>query len=132
MITLKIIWAFVKKYWQVVALVVGAIAAVFVFHERENTFTEDYNKIQDSHAKEIDAINKANDVERTQLVANQQKLQAALDAVQKQYDANTKQLDDNKKAEITQIIKDHGNDPVALAQKLSESTGFTVILPKDS
>lgn len=129
MITIKIVWTFVKKYWQLVLLVVGGIAGVFLFRERENSFTEDYNKIQDSHAKEIDAINKANDVERAQLEANQQKLQAALDAVQKQYDVNSKELDDKKKAEITQIVKDHGNDPVALSQKLSEATGFQVIMP---
>lgn len=130
--TIKTLWAVVKKYWQLILLVVGAIISFFLFRQKENSFVQDYQKIQDNHAKEIDTINAANKEEETKLLANQQKLQTALDAVQKQYDAQNQALDDKKKAEITQIVKDYGHDPVALTQQLSQATGFTVVMPENS
>lgn len=127
--TFAIFLTYVKKYWQVALLIVGVIVGVVIFRRKDISFVEDYQKIQDVHKKELDAIQAANDEERKKLQANQAQLQTALDTIQKQYDSQQKQLDDAKKAEIAQIVKDHGNDPDALAQKLSDATGFKVILP---
>lgn len=128
---MPIVLAYLKKYWQLILLVLGTVVAIFLFRQRNVSFADDYKKIQDAHQKELDDIQKARDQERTQLEANEAKLQAQLDAIQKQYVEQQKQLDDKKKAEIAQIIKDHGDDPDALAQQLSQATGFTVVLPKD-
>jgi multidrug efflux pump subunit AcrA (membrane-fusion protein) len=129
MMTVAHVWAYAKKYWQLILLVVGGVVGIFLLRSKENSFTDDYKKIQDNHAKEIAAINAANAEQTAKLEANQQKLQAALDAVQKQYDAQNKALDDKKKAEITQIVKDYGHDPDALARQLSSATGFSIVMP---
>ena len=50
--------------------------------------------------------------------------------VQKQYEQNKKSLDDKKKEEIKTILRDHQDDPEGLAKKLSEITGFKVIMPE--
>jgi Skp family chaperone for outer membrane proteins len=121
----------VKKYWQLAALIVGTIVGFFLLQRRENAFVEDFKKVQQTHAEELKKIQEARDEERAKLVENQKKLESALVEIQKKYDAAELQFDDKKKAEVEQIVKEHGNDPIVLAQKLSESTGFRVILPEE-
>lgn len=87
-------------------------------------------KINDAHAVELKQINDAMTQEQKQHDADEAKLQATLATVQKQYDAAQKQLDDQKKAEVAALVKQYSNDPVGLAQKLSEATGFAVELPQ--
>lgn len=125
------IWLSVKKYWQVAALVVGAVVGFLLLQRRENAFVEDFKKVQENHAEELKKIQAARDEERVRLVENQKKLETALSEIQKKYDAEERQFDAKKKAEVEQIVKEHGDDPDALAQKLSDATGFRVILPED-
>ena len=129
--TLLNAWLWIKKHWEILLLVVGAIGGALLFRKRETSFSDDYKKIQEIHEKELATIQKSRDDERQKLEDNQRKLQATLDAVQKKYDEQERQLDDKKKAEIADIVKQHGNDPVELARQVSSVTGFKVILPED-
>jgi uncharacterized membrane-anchored protein YhcB (DUF1043 family) len=122
-------WAWLKKYWGIVALVVGAIIGAFMFRKQETSFADQMKKIQDAHAAEMKQINDARLEEERQHAANEKQLQVALVAVQVQYDAAMKDLDAKKKAQVADIVKQYGDDPVALAKKLSEATGFTIVLP---
>lgn len=126
---LATIWAYVKKYWGIAALIIGAIVAFFVFKRQDVSFADQLKKIQDAHDVELKQIQDARAEEQRQHVANEQKLQDTLAVVQKHYDEAQRDLDDKKKREIEQIVKDYGDDPLALAKKLSEATGMTVILP---
>lgn len=125
------LWLNAKKYWKIGALIVGAMVGFILFRSRENAFVEDFKKVQESHAEELKKIQQARDEERTKLVDNQKKLELTLAEIQKKYDKEERQFDDKKKAEVEQIVKEHGSDPTALAEKLSEATGFKVILPED-
>ena len=51
--------------------------------------------------------------------------------VEQQYEQQKKELDEKKKNEIKSILEKHQNDPVALAKRLSEVTGFKVIMPEE-
>ena len=123
------IWAFIKKHWQLILLVIIVIAGAYAYRRREVDFIDDYRKIQDAHAQEIRKIQAAQDEERHRLEENQKHLQAALDAVKKQYDEAQKELDDRKKKEVDQIVHDYGNNPDELAKKLAEVGGFAVVIP---
>lgn len=123
------IWAYVKKYWGIAVLVIGALIAFFVFKHQDVSFADQLKKIQDAHDEELKQIQDARAEEQRQHAANEQKLQDTLAVVQKHYDEAQRDLDDKKKREIEQIVKDFGDDPLALAKKLSEATGMTVILP---
>lgn len=129
MTTLATIWAYIKKYWGIAAVVVGAILAFVVFKRQDVSFADQLKQIQDAHDAELKQIQAARDEEQKEHLANEKRLQDTLDAVQKQYDSAKKDLDDKKKKEIEDIVKQYGDDPGALAQKLSESTGFTIVLP---
>ena len=122
-------WAYVKKYWSLAALVVGVIAAVFVFRKREISFADEFKKINDVHNEELKKIQEARAEEQRQHAENERKLKEALDAVQKHYDDAKQDLDSKKKKEVEELVKQYKDDPDTLARKLSEATGFTVILP---
>lgn len=128
MLTLKLIWANVRKYWWVAAAVVG-----FILFKRWTDQSGDLaatlEKIQKAHQDEIDAINAANEQRSQATQQNLKKMQERLDAVEKQYAEAQQELDEQKKAEITDILAKDGHDPEALAKKLSEATGFRIILP---
>lgn len=131
MITLLSVWAYVKKYWAIIAAVIGFIVFEVILHEQKTDLASTLADINKKHQDELTAIQKANDVQEQQHLANEAKMAAQLDAIEKQYEASQKQLDDTKRAEIKQIITETQNDPNALAQKLADATGFTVVLPKE-
>lgn len=130
MLVLAKIWSFTKKYGKYFALVIAVIAAYIIFRETKIDWMAEIQKIQDAHDAEIKAIDDAREIERQKNEANLKQLQDALAAVQKQYDDQMKEFDAKKQAQVTQIVKDYGDDPEELAKQLSEVTGFTVILPE--
>lgn len=129
MTALATAWLYVKKYWGIAVLVVGSIAAFFLFRQQGESFADNLKKIQDAHNDEVKKIQDARAEEQRQHEVNVKKLQDTLDAVQKHYDEAKEQLDSKKKREIEEIVKQHGDDPDELAKKLSEATGFVIILP---
>lgn len=129
MTALAIAWAYVKKYWSLALLIVGGVVAFFIFRQREISFANEYKKIKDAHDEELKRIQEARAEEKRQHEENQRKLEAALAAVQQQYAEAKKDLDAKKKREIAELVKQYSDDPMALAQKLSEATGFTIVMP---
>lgn len=128
---LKKAWAWVKKYWKILALVLGAIVGFVLFRGQNISFAEDFKKIKDSHEEELRQIEAARAEERRRHEENAAKLERALKTVQEEYDKQRKELDSKKKKEIKKIVEEAGDDPEELARRLSEATGFTVILPTD-
>lgn len=129
LIALQKFWLVLKKYWQLIALVVGAVVGLVLLRSKDVSFAEDVKKIVDAHNDEIKKIDDARAEEERQQQENLKRMQDALNAVQQQYDAAKQQLDSKKKQEIEQMVHDYKDDPAALAQKLSDTTGFRIILP---
>lgn len=123
------IWAYVKKYWSVAALVIATIAGYFFFHKEQVNFSDQLKKIQDIHDEELKKIQDARDQEAKEHLANEQQLKDALDAVQKHYDEAKQDLDVKKKKEVETLVTQYKDQPDVLAQKLSDATGFRIILP---
>ena len=119
-----------KKYWQVLLLILGVVISVIVFKKADDSFTDKLKKIQDAHDKEIKKIEEARIQEKREHEENLKKLQNTLGVIQKQYDNAKKDLDASKKKEIENIVKKYQNDPNALAKRLSDATGFAVVLPE--
>lgn len=126
----KKLWAFTKKYWQLLLLVLAVPFGVLLFRRRENSFIEDYKKLQSSHDEELKKIEEAHAIERKKHEENVKLLEKTLETIQQKYDEQKKALDEKKKLEIKEIVSQYGNDPVELAKKLSEVTGFTIVMPQ--
>lgn len=122
--------SFLKKYWSHLLLVVVLVASTLVLRSQKNEFVNDMQKVQEAHVVEIQKIQDARVEERKLLEANVKKLEQTLSIVQQQYDSAKKDLDAKKKKEVEEIIELYKDDPETLAKKLSESTGFQIILPE--
>jgi len=129
MSALATVWVYIKKYWGIAVLVIGTVAGFFLFRKEQSGFADNLKKIQEAHDEEIKKIQEARAEEQRQHEANVKKLQDTLVAVQKHYDDAKEALDDKKKKEIADLVKQYGDKPDVLAQKLSEATGFVIILP---
>ena len=131
MLQFKKLWLYIKKYWQVISMICGGVAAFLLLRKEDKSFQDELKKLQNSHDEELKKIQLAHDEERRQHEENVKKLQETLANVQSQYDAAKKELDDEKKKEIEELVKNYGEDPEALSQKLSEVTGFQIVLPEN-
>ncbi len=134
MITLAIIWAWIKKHWRLLLVGVGTVFSVlgglFLFKRQSSNVGDQIKAINDAHAEELKKINDARLEEQAQHAANEKRLNDTLVAVQAQYDAAQKDLDVKKKAEVTDLVKKYGDKPDELAKRLAEATGFVVIMPE--
>jgi len=128
---LSTVLAYVKKYWSLVALLAGAVIAAFVFQKQGASVADKLKRVNADHDEELRKINVAREEERLQRLVNEEKLKDTLAEVQSHYDAAKKDLDSKKKKEIERLVRQHSGDPVALAKKLSDATGFKVLLPTD-
>ena len=126
---MKKIWTFFRDYWQLFVAAMGTLFGYLMFKRNENEHEDTIKKLLDSHKDEIKKINTTFEEERKQREENEKKLKIALEAVQLEYEIAKKQLDEKKKKEIEEIVNQYGKDPVELAKKLSDATGFSIILP---
>lgn len=129
MTSLKILWSFVKKYWSYFALALGMIVGFLLLRNQGAGFADKLKEIQTAHDEELRKINAAREQERKEHEANLKRLEQSLKAVQEQYDAAKKDLDSKKKKEIEELVRLYKDDPETLAKKLSEATGFVIVLP---
>ena len=86
--------------------------------------------MRDSHRKELDDIEKERILERSRYEQNEKKYLEDLAIIQEKYEKAKIDLDEKKKKEIEDILKTYGNRPDELAKKLSEVTGFKIVLPE--
>lgn len=120
---------YVKKYWKIAVLIFSLIIGYVLFRRRESDFTKRLNDINSAHAKEIEKFESARREEKKRLEENERRLKETLEEVKKAYEAAKLELSKKKEKEIEKIVKEHGDDPDELAEILSESTGFKIILP---
>ena len=126
-------FAYVKKYWLAIVAVAGFVLFEIWKSDRSSSdLTKTLDDLNKKHQQELDQIQQARDVESKKHDLDVQKMEAQLATIEKQYEDAQRQLDDTKRAEIKQIIQETQNDPVALAKKLSDVTGFQVVMPEDS
>jgi uncharacterized protein (DUF927 family) len=125
-------WTYLKQYWKVILLVAGGVVGLLLLRKREMSFTKQLKKLQLARDEEIKKIIEAHEDERRRHEENMKKLKETLALVQQQYDDAKKVLDDKKKKQVTQLVKQYGDQPDELARQLSSLTGFNVIMPKEN
>lgn len=119
---------FLKTNWIVLLLAAVCIFGYFQFKKSVTTNVEQLHKLQSIHESELKKINEAHDEERKAHEANIASLQQDLMTAQKQYSDAIAALEVNKQKKIDKLIGDLGDNPVALAKKISEVTGFKLII----
>jgi phage-related tail protein len=130
-ILLKTIWTYIKTYWSYIVLAIIAIIGILTMRQGMlQTFVEQFKKINDAHDEEMKLVEDAREKEEQKHKENLEQLQKTLATIQQQYDIAKKELDIKKQQEIEDIIVKYSDDPKGLAERLSKSTGFDIILPE--
>ena len=126
----KIAFVYIKKYWWVGAAIAGFILFEVIFRTKASSdLASTLEAIQKRHDEELNAIKGADEARRKAYEENNRILQMRLAEIERQAAEAQVQLDSKKRSELEKILKDTNNDPDALAQKLSDATGFKVIVP---
>jgi flagellar motility protein MotE (MotC chaperone) len=128
MLILQTAWKFTKKYWQTILLVVACTCAYNMIQKSREGVAETLHKMQEAHEEELAKVNSIREEERRQHEANLAQLQASLEAEKKVYEEKKQVFEEKRNTEIVNLVKQYGDDPSALAQKLSDVTGFQIII----
>lgn len=126
---LKQIKEFFKKFWGLF-LAAGAFL-VYIFWKNKPQNDNLGSEIRASGKQYADAVDAVREGEQSSLDAEAARAAAEAAEIKKKYEEKRNQLDAATQAEADGIIEKHGNDPVALAEKLSKATGFKIIMPKE-
>lgn len=123
-------WVFFRQYWKYILLFSASAVGFLFLRGKQSNFLDQLEDIRKAHELELKKIIAAQEEERRKNKEALEKLQKRLIDVQRQYEEAKIELDKRKKKEIEDLMTKYADDPVALANKLSEATGFTVILPE--
>lgn len=123
-------WVFLKQYWKYVLIGGAALVGILLLRGSKVNFMDQIDAIKKAHEEELRKIEAAREEERKKNKEALEKLQRRLEEIKRQYDEAKIELDRKKRKEIEDLMSKHGDDPKFLAEKLSEVTGFKVILPE--
>lgn len=123
-------WVFLKQYWKYILVGAAALVGALLLRGSKIDFFGQIEAIKKAHEEELRKIEAAREEERKKNKEALEKLQRRLDEIKRQYEEAKIELDRKKKKEIEDLMSKHGDDPQVLAEKLSEATGFKVILPE--
>ena len=120
---LKKIWAWCKKYWQILLGAAIPIILMLIFQKRGD-LSKILDRINDDYKKEIDVIENqhATEIEKRE---NAQKLYLeTIKRLEAEYENASETLDSNKKKKIKELVEKYQDDPDGLADKIAELTGI--------
>lgn len=126
---LKVAWAFVKKYAWVFFAVAAGILAIVVFRRNPSDLADQINEINKRHEEEIRRIREAEENRLREREDNQRRLEETMRQLDDRYKKAIGDLDAQKRTEVDRILREHGNDPDALAKELAEVLGLQVQNP---
>ncbi len=120
-------WAFIKKYWQLFAGAIYAIAVWVYFKGKVDNIKEVLRVEEDTHQQEIDAINSSHAEEIAQRDEALDKYQEIIAKIEKKYEERKEELSEEKRAEVNKLVSKYRNDPGTLSRLLSERFGIVHI-----
>lgn len=131
LMTIRKIWSFVKTHWYIPVAIVIAVVLFFISKGNSTGLFDIITKSRESHLKEVDKLNEihAEEIEKRDVAIK--KYNKTVEAVEKQYKEENKALNRKKKKQIKKIVDEVGEDPNELAKRISEATGFDIVLPEN-
>lgn len=117
--------AWCKKYWQI--LVGAAIPiVVWILTQKSDDLDKVFKKSKESHEKELEAIEKAHQLELDKRDEALKRYQETMASVEDMYRSSSKELTRSKRKAVEKVIKENKEDPDAITRKLAELTGFEI------
>jgi hypothetical protein len=120
MIALKKIWSFLKSYWYIPVLIIVAL----VFRSKTNKVEEIIKAADDSHKKQLDAIEVAELNKKKEKEWIDKEYDNAIKKIEEKYSKENKTLDKKEKKFVKSVIKEWTDDPEQMAERITLKFGF--------
>jgi predicted nuclease with TOPRIM domain len=130
LIDMSKLFPFFKANWKYFGLTIVTILVMLFLQKEKISLTQQLQSTRSAYEERINQIEIARKEERRQNDEALLQLKKKLADVQKQYDDAKVELEKKKKEEIKDLVEKYADDPEELAKKLSEVTGFKIILPE--
>ena len=122
---------FLNNSWGYLVAGISVIFGLVLFRKKVDHYANVVQKLDDSHQKQLRELKKAREEEQEKYEENERKHHERMAAVEKEYETSKKELIEKKRREVEIIVRNYGDQPDKLAQKLAEVTGFKIIMPQD-
>ena len=120
MIVLKKIWSFLKSYWYIPVLMIVAL----VFRSKTDKVEEIIKAADDSHKKQLDAIEVAELNKKKEKEWIDKEYDNAIKKIEENYSKENKTLDKKEKKFVKSAIKEWSDDPDQMAERITLKFGF--------
>jgi hypothetical protein len=120
MIIIKKIWSFLKSYWYIPVLIIVAL----VFRSKTNKVEEIIKAADDSHKKQLDAIEVAEINKKKEKEWIDKEYDNAIKKIEEKYSKENKTLDKKEKKFVKSVIKEWTDDPDQMAERITLEFGF--------
>jgi len=120
MIALEKIWSFLKSYWYLPVLIIVAL----VFRSKTNKVEEIIKAADDSHKKQLDAIEVAEINKKKEKEWIDKEYDNAIKKIEEKYSKENKTLDKKEKKFVKSTIKEWTDDPEQMAERITLKFGF--------
>lgn len=133
MLTIKVVWALLKKYFFMVTLVSGFVLGIVLMVILGKPPTVDWQKkIDDLNKKHIEEIERIRAEESRKVQELVKKYELTMKDIERQYVEKQQALEESKKKEIEDLIVQYGNDPKKVTAELANALpGIVVKMPEE-
>lgn len=125
---------FIKRFWGLFAVGLGIAAATllfFHFNKKSDATYDMIKRMQNSHDEELKKIYEIREEEKKKLDDIQKKYDKKIADLEAEHKLRMLEFEEKKKENASKIVKNLGDKPKELADRFSQTTGFTVILPEE-
>jgi hypothetical protein len=130
----KKIWDLIKENWKSIIVSVASLIIawqVYSFFSRKDAdLLLQMENMQKIHNEELEKVKKAFEEEKIRHDQNVKKLEEDLRLSKEEYVKAQQEFENKKKINVAKIVKQYGEDPVGLAQKVQSVMGFQIIMPE--
>jgi hypothetical protein len=124
MLILKKIWVWLKHHWYVpLAVVLGLVCLVLCPFSAKSKYFQLLLNTRYNYRKEIDIINKNNEIEKEKTMDAIKRHQESLAKVEEDFNVKMDELPKKEKKRVEAIVKEYDNDPDKLAKEIANILG---------
>lgn len=123
MLTLRLVWAWIKKYWAILLALTAFIVGYVLFRRSNVDIGSILDGINDDHRKDLESIKKKDEEIKSAKEQLQKEQEKKLQEVDKKYNDLEKELAESQKKRSEEILKETNSDPDKLAEELAKITG---------
>jgi len=122
-ITLKKFWSFLKTHWYIPVII---IAALF-FRSKGERFSEILEASQESHKKQVKAIEDAEVEKQKRKKEIEEEYENAVKEIDKNYSKENKALNNKERKYVKYVVESWVDDPDQVAEMIRSKFGFEYV-----